>query len=212
MAVVDARPLGATPPPVAHHGAALQPVVAHQVGVEAVAKLLAGAVVVGAQLMVAVTTVTGLLTAVTVHGHPMAGVLRTEELLHMVEAHLMAEMTAHALHTVASTQATARLLGVAHPAMPRNHRAASPLLHLAHTTRRHLVLMRLPLPVLMVLTRLQPQAALWMLQHLESSLLLPREIPDTSTAKRLRLHQRQGLGNRLHLRRVETQDIIESVI
>jgi hypothetical protein len=213
MAVVDAHPLGATRP-VHVHQVGEEAVVAHQVGEEAAAQLLAGVEVVGALLMVAVVTGIALLTAAaaaaTVHVHPMVEAPHTEERLHTEEERLMAETMAHARHTVASTQATARLHGVAHPATPQNHRAVSPLLHLAHTMRQHPVHMRPPLPVLMVRTRLLLQAVLWMLQHLETSPLLRQGIPDTSTAQHLQRHQRQGLGNQLHRRRaVKTRATIE---
>jgi hypothetical protein len=159
--------------------------------------------VVGALLTVAVLTGTALLTAAvaTAHVHPMVEAPHTEERLHTEEGHLMAETMAHALHTVASTQATARLLGVARLVTPRNHRAAFLLLHLAHTMRQHPVHMRPLLPVLMVRIRLLLQAVLWMLQHLETSLLLRQGIPDISTAQHLQLHQPQDLGNQLHRRR-----------
>jgi hypothetical protein len=211
--VVDARPPGATPPPVAHRGVALLLVVVHQAGEEAaVAELRAGAEMVGAQLMVVEMEV-GRLTVVTVREQPMVEALRTEERLHMAEEHLMAATMAHAPHTEASTQATARLLGAAHPATPQNHQAVSPPLRLAHTTRRRLVHMRPPLPAAMVRTRLLLQAAPWTLQRLETSQHLRLETPDTSTAQRRQLHQRQGPGNLPHQRRVEkTQDIIEALI
>jgi hypothetical protein len=213
VVVVDARPLGATPPPVAHLGVALLQVVAHQAGEEAVAVgLLAGAEMVDAQLMVVETEVE-LLTVVTVHEHLMVEALHTEERLHMAEEHLMEEMMARAPHTEASTQGTARLLGAVDPATLQNHQADSLPLHLAHTMRRHLVPMRPPHPVDMVRTRLLPQAAPWMLQRQGTSQHLRLEIPDTSTGQRLQLHQLQGPGNLPRRRRVvKTQDIIEALI
>jgi hypothetical protein len=186
------------------HGVALQLAVAHQVGEEVVvAERLAGVETAVAQLMV-VAMEAGLRTVVMAREQLMVEQPRMAARLHMADQHHTEATMAHAPRMEASMQATARLLGEAHPVTLPNHLVVSLPPLLVHTMHPHRARMRLQLLVLTAHIQHLHLVGQWTRQRLATTLLLHQEILDTSTARPLQLHPHQGPGvNQRRPRRVE---------